>query len=514
MLMVLLRAQRGARRSHLLGWRLAAGTLPLAAACTACLLTEQRALGQCGGPWTELMPPTSPDRRDNANLAYDSGHGRTVLYGGIGTDAGSGYYNDVWEWNGLSWSPTSPSTRPPTTHGAPLAYDAARRVTVLFGGQSGPTNTNLDQTWVWDGTHWTHVVLTGPHPSARAYHALAYDPLRERVVLFGGGADGAAVLNDTWEWDGSAWAEIPTLPGGPMARRFSSAVFYPPRGKIVMYGGLTGSGSTQNDMWEWAGDHWDLIAQVGPQRSTICLASDDTTLLMYGGVDEHGLAVGTTFLFRNNQWSEYTGFAPRARVTSVACHAATGKFVLFSGYARDIPHNPPDTWTFDTALSIARSPAPVSACPFGGATFAVTAFGAAPLAYQWQVQTTPTTWTNLTNSPLSLPCGGVASANSPTSPQTEIGITPCAGTSRYLVRCMVSNACGSVNSAPAAYTVCYPDCNCSPQPPVLNVNDFICFQSKFAAGDPYANCDNSTTPPVLNVNDFLCFQSRFAAGCP
>jgi hypothetical protein len=61
---------------------------------------------------------------------------------------------------------------------------------------------------------------------------------------------------------------------------------------------------------------------------------------------------------------------------------------------------------------------------------------------------------------------------------------------------------------------CYPNCDSSTSPPVLNVNDFVCFQTRFAAGDAYANCDASTTPPVLNVNDFLCFLSRFAAGCP
>jgi hypothetical protein len=61
---------------------------------------------------------------------------------------------------------------------------------------------------------------------------------------------------------------------------------------------------------------------------------------------------------------------------------------------------------------------------------------------------------------------------------------------------------------------CYANCDNSVTPPVLNVNDFICFQSKFAAGDPYANCDGSTQAPVLNVNDFICFQGRFAAGCP
>lgn len=29
----------------------------------------------------------------------------------------------------------------------------------------------------------------------------------------------------------------------------------------------------------------------------------------------------------------------------------------------------------------------------------------------------------------------------------------------------------------------------------------------------YSNCDNSTAPPILNVNDFLCFLNQFAAGC-
>lgn len=30
----------------------------------------------------------------------------------------------------------------------------------------------------------------------------------------------------------------------------------------------------------------------------------------------------------------------------------------------------------------------------------------------------------------------------------------------------------------------------------------------------YANCDNSSISPVLNVNDFVCFLSKYAAGCP
>ena len=61
---------------------------------------------------------------------------------------------------------------------------------------------------------------------------------------------------------------------------------------------------------------------------------------------------------------------------------------------------------------------------------------------------------------------------------------------------------------------CYANCDNSTAPPVLNVNDFICFQQKYAAGSLYANCDGSTTAPALNINDFICFQQQFAAGCP
>jgi uncharacterized protein (TIGR03118 family) len=63
-------------------------------------------------------------------------------------------------------------------------------------------------------------------------------------------------------------------------------------------------------------------------------------------------------------------------------------------------------------------------------------------------------------------------------------------------------------------STCYANCDHSTTPPVLNINDFACFLSKFAMGDPYANCDGSTSFPVFNVNDFTCFLGRFAAGCP
>jgi hypothetical protein len=60
---------------------------------------------------------------------------------------------------------------------------------------------------------------------------------------------------------------------------------------------------------------------------------------------------------------------------------------------------------------------------------------------------------------------------------------------------------------------CYPNCDGSTEPPLLNINDFLCFQQRFSAGDTWANCDESTAAPVLNINDFQCFLNRYSAGC-
>ncbi|MFN0133879.1 MAG: hypothetical protein ACKVW3_15290 [Phycisphaerales bacterium] len=60
---------------------------------------------------------------------------------------------------------------------------------------------------------------------------------------------------------------------------------------------------------------------------------------------------------------------------------------------------------------------------------------------------------------------------------------------------------------------CYANCDGSTTPPILNVNDFICFQNRYGVNDPYANCDGSTAPPIFNANDFICYLNVYATGC-
>jgi hypothetical protein len=44
----------------------------------------------------------------------------------------------------------------------------------------------------------------------------------------------------------------------------------------------------------------------------------------------------------------------------------------------------------------------------------------------------------------------------------------------------------------------------------LTIDDFVCFQTLFAIGDPLADCDGDGQ---LLIDDFLCFQTYFAIGC-
>ena len=62
---------------------------------------------------------------------------------------------------------------------------------------------------------------------------------------------------------------------------------------------------------------------------------------------------------------------------------------------------------------------------------------------------------------------------------------------------------------------CEADCDTSTGRGTVDVFDFLCFQNRYVAEDPWAcDCDVETGPRDCNIFDFLCFQNHFAAGCP
>jgi len=155
--------------------------------------------------WTHRAPKSPPPARTWYALTYDEGLDRVVLFGG----EAAGDLGDTWTYddNTDTWKKMSPAKSPPARHYSSMAYDATSRRTVLFGGAPGSQNVEkpLCDTWAYDLAKNTWTQLSPPtSPSARGWHAMAFDAAIGKIVLFGGGADRNHFQNDTWLFDSSS----------------------------------------------------------------------------------------------------------------------------------------------------------------------------------------------------------------------------------------------------------------------------------------------------------------------
>ena len=209
-----------------------------------------------GATWTERNV-SGPGSRAGHAMAYDSARGVVVLFGG--TTYGYGSDNGAtWEWDGDTWAAVHPGASdsaeaPSPRAGHAMAYDSARGVVVLFGGGKYGYDHRGD-TWEWDGTTWSKVHDGSPDgvtaPTPRSDHAMAYDSARGVVVLFGGDDTGYLLSDDTWEWDGTEWIAGPAA--GPSARSRHATAYDTAREEVMLFGGIDDYYQADDETWEYA----------------------------------------------------------------------------------------------------------------------------------------------------------------------------------------------------------------------------------------------------------------------
>lgn len=338
-----------------------------------------------------------------------------------------------------------------------FAYDSGRRRVVLFGGYNG--SADLGDTWEYDGTSWTQRAISGP--PVRIEGKLAYDSARRVCVLFGGRNTGG-LLNDTWEYDGVSW--VRRFPSTSPDGRMGHGLDYDAAHHVtVLHGGSNGS-VLLSDTWAWNGANWTQpgVGFTPPEVGFGAMVYDSA---QHGSLLSGGFAPGlpnmdTYELYLGNIWG-FVSFGDPPRVSQA--------MVFEPVLARPVVFGGEDGSRHD---------------------FAVTQ------------QLLGSTWAPI-------PISG---------PSARAGVGMAYDSARG---CAV--LFGGIHFGPPDVYygdtweltgTCFANCDGSTTPPALNVNDFLCFQTRFAAGDDYANCDGSTVPPVLNVNDFICFQLRFVTGCP
>ncbi len=222
--------------------------------------------------WTPLVPGgTPPGPRKGGGAILDGARNRMLLFGGYD---GSSYLNDVWAlaltgapaWTQLAASGTAPSIR----SFASAIDDSVRDRLIVFGGYNG---SSMNDTWALSlsGTPtWSELTPSGTPPTPRYGHSAIYDPLRDRIVVFGG-TDGTR-FNDVWALSLAgtpAWTQLTPSGTSPSPRSFPQAIYDPVRDRMLVFGGNNGSymeGPFLNEVWalSLAGTpSWEQLAPSG-----------------------------------------------------------------------------------------------------------------------------------------------------------------------------------------------------------------------------------------------------------
>ncbi|MFG0320573.1 MAG: protein kinase [Planctomycetota bacterium JB042] len=293
-----------------------------------------------GGTWVEATPPDAPSPRlDHAMTAL--GDGSILLFGGAPTRDGP-LLNDTWVWDGAAWTRREPRHAPPVRTGHALTFDPVRGRAVLFGGNASPHGTIAyhSDTWEWDGEDWLEIE-TGTSPPRRDWAGFAFDPRREVALLFGGrdsdhrAGDRYEPYGDTWAWDGAEWTRrTPTT--SPPKRHGHRLVHDRNLDALVLVGGQYPGAPGYDDTWIWDGEDWRELSPAAkyPGRAFFGMAFDRGRgrLVLHGGrrVPE-AVLLEDTWEFDGETWTRVAAAGPAYAWSPLCADARHGGLLLQGG---------------------------------------------------------------------------------------------------------------------------------------------------------------------------------------
>ncbi|MFG0320572.1 MAG: kelch repeat-containing protein [Planctomycetota bacterium JB042] len=270
--------------------------------------------------WTQLSPTAAPSSRQDHNMAPFTGN-TIVLFGGS-LSKNTSPLNDTWSWDGNTWTQLFPATAPTGVTGHAMAFDPARGRIVMFGGSTVPAGqvNYINETWEWDGSDWTKMT-PATSPPARDWSSMTFDPTLGKVLLFGGRdsnnkpAGSYVPYADTWTWDGVDWVEL--FPATvPNVRHGHQLAFDQGLNKVVMTGGQR-PGTTYDETWVWDSGvmNWVQLAPAATPGIRVFHAMEYDpargVLVLHGGKNTSNNTIYTdTWEFDGSTWTQVDPAGP------------------------------------------------------------------------------------------------------------------------------------------------------------------------------------------------------------
>lgn len=247
--------------------------------------------GLRGLQWTKVLALSSPPpTRSDMPMVYDSRRNRLIVLGSL-LDNWVLTLNGQPMWRQLAQDSPGP---PWTVTCSSAIYDPVRDRVLLFGGGGS------DQVWelVLEKERWSRLSTLGPSPGPRQCHSAIYDPIRDRMLVYGGYA-GQTESDEVWSLDLSGpptWTRITVSGNAPPMRVRHEALYDGMRDRMLVLAGSPGGtfgspGPCSNEVWELVlggPPHWNRLAdsELTPMPVASPSAIYDPLydrVVMYGG---------------------------------------------------------------------------------------------------------------------------------------------------------------------------------------------------------------------------------------
>ncbi|HEX2120882.1 MAG TPA: hypothetical protein VHL59_04500, partial [Thermoanaerobaculia bacterium] len=264
-----------------------------------------------GSRWTQVFPEVSPAARSAFGFVYDSNRGRGVLFGGrqarTEPEGEISLLGDTWSWNDGKWQQLFTPNAPEARHLHAMAYDSVRDRVVVFGGsRRNAANTAFEpayDTWEFDGTTWTRVAVEN-EPKVNVPQ-LVYDAARNQVILMGTDQTFATLMY-VYEPNNRAWRQLTPekLPG---CVNDAVLTYRAHTGTVILIGGVCSiTTSTTDQTWEWNGTNWSEVTTNNLGRGIAQAIAYDAlrdTIVAFGGFSAFNpIPRSFTSYFTGNAW--------------------------------------------------------------------------------------------------------------------------------------------------------------------------------------------------------------------
>lgn len=283
-------------------------------------------------------PPAS---RSDGTIVYDPSGRQIFMFGGLGPSARA----DLWAYSfdQNQWREIQPSgSKPPARFGHTLVFDPVRRRLILFGGQAAGF---FNDTWAYDISNnaWTKLNPSGALPNERYGHSAIYETAGDRLIVSHGFTDDGR-FDDTWafEFATNTWRNVSPSFNRPLKRCLHHAVYDPIGAQMLLFGGCaSGFGPCPlGDLWAFnlATNQWsEKTSQPSPFPRQHYGAAYDTTrdrMIVFGGSGSGTLNDTWEYNPRTDSWRQLSiPNSPSARTRVQGTYAAARGSVYFFGGA-------------------------------------------------------------------------------------------------------------------------------------------------------------------------------------